>query len=124
MLNDPAIVAVLKKFDDRQEIGLFLEVTANSAKAAGIDYHQTGSWHFANAVLLSGYTQEERIMFLDAIFAKYKSIFGYYPAAVGSWWTDSFSLNYVNQKYGVSIDLGCSDQFSTDNYLSGGNLGL
>lgn len=116
VLNDPAIVAVLKKFDDRQEIGLFLEVTANSAKAAGIDYHQTGSWHFANAVLLSGYTQEERIMFLDAIFAKYKSIFGYYPAAVGSWWTDSFSLNYVNQKYGVSIDLGCSDQFSTDNY--------
>jgi hypothetical protein len=116
VLDKPEMISELKKFNNDQEIGLFLEITANFAKKVGVDYHKTGSWHFANAVLLSGYTQEERIKLIDFVFEKYKLKLGNYPVSVGSWWTDSFSLSYMKEKYGVVADLGCSDQFSTDNY--------
>lgn len=115
-LDQTEVVAELKKFDQGQELGLFLEVTKNSADKAGIAYHDTGSWHFANAVLLSGYTQPERIKYIDYIFERFKSIFGYYPKSVGSWWTDGYSLSYMHDKYGITADLGCSDQLETDNY--------
>lgn len=122
VLENPEMVANLKNFNSKQEIGLFLEVSKNSANKSGILYHETGSWHFANAVLLSGYTQEERIKYLDMVFGKYKSLFGVYPKSVGSWWTDSFSLSYIHNKYGVIADLGCSDQFGTDNYFLWGQF--
>ncbi len=116
VLDRPDMVLELKKFNKEQEMGLFLEITENFAKKAGVSYHKTGSWHFANAVLLSGYTQPERIKLIDTLFEKYKSIFGIYPSSVGSWWTDSFSLSYMREKYKIVADLGCSDQYSTDNY--------
>lgn len=116
VLDKPEMVAELKKFNSDQELGLFLEITRSSATKVGIEYHETGSWHFANAVLLSGYTQEERRKFIDAVFGKYKTIFGSYPTSVGSWWTDSYSLSYMKEKYGITADLGCADQLVTDNY--------
>ncbi len=116
VLDKPDMIVELKKFNPDQEIGLFLEITKNSATKVGIDYHETGSWHFANAVLLSGYTQEERRKFIDALFEKYKITFGSYPTSVGSWWTDSYSLAYMKDKYGITADLGCADQLVTDNY--------
>jgi len=117
ILDNPVMVSEIKNFNKSQETGLFLEISKNFAGASGVEYHETGSWHFANAVLLSGYTQEERIKLIDKIFEKYKSIFGSYPTSAGSWWTDSFSLNYMKEKYGITADLGCADQQATDNYF-------
>ncbi|MBI5358421.1 hypothetical protein HZB69_02215 [Candidatus Amesbacteria bacterium] len=116
VLDKPDLVSEIKDFNKKQEIGLFLEVTENFAKKAGVDYHKTGSWHFANAVFLSGYTQEERIKFIDAVFSRFKDQFGYYPVSVGAWWVDSFSLQYMRDKYGIIANLGVADQYSTDNY--------
>jgi len=116
VLNQPEIIAEFKKFSSNQEPGIFLEITPEFSKVAGVKYHNTGSWHFANAVFLSGYTQEERIKFIDTVFAKFKEQFGYYPISVGAWWIDSFSLNYMHNKYGIIANLGVADQYSTDNY--------
>ncbi len=116
VLNRPEIVAEFKKFSSNQELGIFLEITPEFSKIAGVKYHNTGSWHFANAVFLSGYTQEERIKFIDTVFTKFKEQFGYYPISVGAWWIDSFSLNYMHDKYGITANLGVADQYSTDNY--------
>ena len=116
VLGRPEMVTEFKKFSPNQELGIFLEIAPGFAKAAGVEYHNTGSWHFANAVFLSGYTQEERIKFMDTVFAKFKEQFGYYPVSVGSWWTDSYSLSYMRQKYGIIANLGVADQYSTDNY--------
>ncbi len=115
-LVHPETKTILTNLDPRQEIGLFMEVTPIFSEAAGVKYHQTGSWHFANAVFLSGYTQEERLKLIDTIFSRFKEMYGRYPTSVGSWWIDSFSLNYMQQKYGITGTLGCADQFSTDNY--------
>ena len=116
VLNRPEMVTEFKKFSPNQELGIFLEITPEFSKAVGVEYHNTGSWHFANAVFLSGYIQEERIKFMDTVFAKFKEQFGYYPVSVGAWWVDSFSLQYMHDKYGIIANLGVADQYSTDNY--------
>ncbi len=116
VLNRPEIVTELKKFSSNQELGIFLEVTPEFSKNTGVEYHNTGSWHFANAVFLSGYTQEERVKFIDTVFSKFKEQFGYYPVSVGAWWVDSFSLQYMYNKYGIIANLGVADQYATDNY--------
>ena len=115
-LSTPGIIDVLNDMDSHQEFGIFLEVTASSAQASGVKYNESGSWHFANSVFLSGYTQEERIKLIDTVFSKFKSVFGAYPSSVGSWWTDGYSLAYMHKKYSVTANLTVADQFSTDNY--------
>ena len=116
VLNEDKAIPVLKSFNRSQEFGIWLEITRSSAKAVGIEFHETGSWHHADAVFLAGYTRDERIKFIDAVFEKFKSRFGYYPTSIGSWWTDSYSLAYMKEKYEVTANLGVADQFSTDNY--------
>ncbi len=50
ILNRPEMTAEFKKFSLSQELGIFLEVTPEFSKIAGVTYHNTGSWHFANSV--------------------------------------------------------------------------
>lgn len=116
ILLDPGIVSVAKEMDESQELGLFLEVTPNFAKEAGVAYSKTDSWHRANAVFLSGYTQADRNKLIDKIFGKFKETFGLYPTSVGAWWVDSYSLNYMKEKYNITANLTCADQFATDGY--------
>jgi len=116
VLENKNMTEVLKNMGKDQEIAIFLEVTDNFAKKSDVLYNNTGFWHHANSVFLSGYKKEERIKLVDTVFNKFKKEFGYYPTSVGSWWTDSFSLTYMKEKYGVTSNLGCSDQFSTDGY--------
>lgn len=106
----------LKKLNDKQELGIFLEVTPHFAKAAGVSYNQTSSWHYATSLFLSGYTQENRRKLIDTVFKKFKETFEYYPVSVGGWWVDAYSLDYMKQKYGITGVLGVSDQYDLDNY--------
>ncbi|MEK6882181.1 MAG: hypothetical protein AABY22_21365 [Nanoarchaeota archaeon] len=115
-LADSKLIDAVQKMDHQQEKGIFLEITPDFATAAGVTYHQSASWHFANSVFLSGYTQPERLKLIDTIFEKFKSIFGYFPTSIGSWWTDGYSLSYIKDKYGITANLGVSDQFKTDGY--------
>lgn len=115
-IEHAGVASVVKEMDQQQELGIFMEVTPNFAQAAGVTYNDTGSWHHATSVFLSGYTKEERIKMIDVVFAKFKDEFGYYPKSVGAWWIDSFSLDYMKNKYDIIANLGVADQFSTDGY--------
>lgn len=115
MLNRD-INSVSMAMDQSQELGLFLEVTPLFAKDSGVTYNKTDSWHRANAVFLSGYTQEDRRKLIDMVFEKFKTTFGFYPTSVGAWWIDSYSLEYMKSKYGITANLTCADQFETDGY--------
>lgn len=116
VLENESMVSFLEKVDTKQELGVFLEVSPKLAKVSGVDYNNTGDWHHAESVFLSGYTQAERRFLLDKLFNKFKSEFGYYPVSVGSWWTDSYSLAYLKDQYQIQANLVVSDQFSTDGY--------
>lgn len=116
VLDNSKMVSLIKTMNTKQEQGIFLEVTPNFARNAQVTYHDTGFWHHAESVFLSGYTQEERRLLIDKVFTKFKEVFGYYPSSVGSWGTDSYSLSYIKDKYGITANLVCSDQFATDGY--------
>lgn len=116
VLQNTKLIDAIKSLDKNQEIGLFLEVTPNYAKKSEVIYNETGSWHHASSVFLSGYVQQDRIKLIDNIFTDFYNYFGYYPKSVGAWWIDSFSLEYMHKKYGVMTNLSCADQFSTDGY--------
>ncbi|MEK7536281.1 MAG: hypothetical protein AAB559_00680 [Patescibacteria group bacterium] len=115
-LNNKDIIDEIRKMDTNQEFGIFLEVTKTFASESGVGYHDSGFWHHASAVFLSGYTQEERTILIDKVFDKFKQEFGIYPKSIGSWWTDGYSLSYIKDKYGIVANLVCADQFSTDGY--------
>lgn len=99
------------------ELGIFLEITPQLAKSAGVNYPEGGVfWHDANKIFLSGYKPEERIKLIDASFGKFKEFFGFYPKSVGAWHIDAYSAGYMQEKYKVSGILICADQFGTDGY--------
>ncbi len=116
VINNKDAVVFLKTFDKNQELGILMEVSSGSAKAAGVNYNLTDSWHRSNSIFLSGYSQKDRIKLIDSVFNNFKNKFGYYPASVGAWWIDSFSLDYMSKKYKVIANLNVSDQSGTDGY--------
>lgn len=114
-LAEQQITDILKG-KNSNEVGLFLEITPELASAASVKYHPSQSWHLAESVLLTGYTPKEREALIDTYFEKYRSVFDYYPTAVGAWWIDGGSLYYMQQKYRIKANLVVADQFSTDDY--------
>lgn len=116
VISNGGVVKVAQSMNSEQELGLFLEVTPSFAKDANVAYNKTDSWHRASSLFLSGYTQANRRKLIDRIFEKFKDVFGYYPSSVGAWWVDSYSLNYMKEKYNITANLTCADQFATDGY--------
>lgn len=108
------IINLLKNTDD--EKGIFLEITPAWTKDANIPYRQSDNWHNAGSAFLSGYEADERVKLIDSAFKKFKEIFGAYPKSVGAWWIDSYSLEYMQEKYGIIGALIVGDQYTTDNY--------
>src|SRR3990167_10547849 len=100
-LTDPEVVEFLKTLDPKQDIGIFFEITPTFARDAKVPYHQSPNWHSANAVLLTGYTPQERIKFIDQAVKRYQETFNKLPKSVGAWWIDAYSLSYLKDKYQI-----------------------
>lgn len=115
-LNDKELISQIKSFDQKQEPGVFLEVSKKLAKKSQVVYPQNSLWYEPKAVFLSGYTQSDRKRLIDRMFADFKSQFGTYPKSVGAWWIDSYSLDYMRQKYGIKSAMIVADQLTTDQY--------
>lgn len=116
VLEDKELLIKIQDFDKSQEIGIFLEVSKNLAQKARVIYPDFTPWYFPNAVFLSGYTPSERIKLIDRVFGDFNNKFGYFPKSIGAWWIDSYSLNYLKEKYKISSVLIVADQKTTDNY--------
>lgn len=115
VLDNENIVNQLKK-RITDEKGLFLEVTPTWTTQAKIEYRKSDIWHAAGSAFLTGYEREQREKLIDTAFEKFKNIFGQYPVSVGAWWIDSYSLEYMQNKYKITSVLIVADQYSTDNY--------
>ncbi|MFH1561458.1 MAG: hypothetical protein ABID04_02670 [Patescibacteria group bacterium] len=116
-LTDEELVGFVKnQFSSNQELGLFLEVSPDLAESARVVYPPLLPWYDPQAVFLSGYSQSQRRKLIDTVFEKYKKTFGDYPASVGAWWLDSYSLEYLKSKYDIKAVLIVADQKTTDNY--------
>ncbi len=116
VLKDEEVISEIKNFDSLQEAGVFLEVSEDYAKQSRVIYPHAVPWFSPQAVFLSGYTQSDRRKLIDKLFEEFKQKFGFYPKSVGAWWIDSYSLDYLRNKYGISSAMIVADQKTTDNY--------
>ena len=125
-LIDPVYTDMLKALDPGQfEFGVWLEIVEPQCKACGIPW--TGrfpwDWH-AHCGFSVGYTKPQREALADALFEKFREVFGAYPRVFGSWFFDSHTARYITDKYGLDAMCNCKEQYGTDGYtLWGGYYG-
>lgn len=116
VLNDNELVSEIKSFDTNQEKGIFLEISSQMTDASGIPHDLYKRWSDPSLIFLSAYTRTQRKVLIDEVFNQFKADFGYFPKSVGAWWIDSYSLNYLVDKYKVKSVLIVADQKITDSY--------
>ena len=103
--------------DNLFELGLWLEVVQPLTEAVNIPWTGRYSWDWhAHCGFLLGYETKQRERLIDEAFSKFKSIFGYYPSGVGCWMIDTYSLNYIYDKYHIKAACICREQWGMDGY--------
>ncbi|WP_183560429.1 hypothetical protein [Mucilaginibacter sp. SP1R1] len=117
-LIDPRYQKLLKALPRESfEIGAWWEIPQPQVEKAGLKWRGRYPWDWrANIGFSTGYTPKEREKLIDVYMDAFKGIFGYYPKSVGSWFIDSYSLNYMYQKYHIVASSNCKDQYGTDGY--------
>ncbi len=123
---DPNYIKLFKEnIDEKMELGLWFEVVRPLVLKVGLEWRGKDAdwdWHIIPGFLMA-YTQEERRMLVDEAMRMFKETFGFYPKSVGSWLIDSYSIEYMSEKYDIKAFAVCRDQISTDAYtLIGGIL--
>lgn len=99
------------------EIGAWWEITQPHIEAAGMQWRGAYPWDWhANVGFSTGYTPAEREKLVDVYMEKFKELFGKYPTAVGSWFIDAHTLQYLADKYQIVASCNCRDQVGTDGY--------
>jgi len=122
----PEIVSMLRELDPAQfELGVWHEIVQPEVESIGIPW--TGrfpwDWH-AHCGFSVGYTKDQRERLCDALFEKFREIFGDYPRVFGSWFFDSHTVRYLCDTYGLDALCNCKEQYGTDGYtLWGGYYG-
>ena len=116
VLQDPGLLGVIKNFDSKQELGVFLEVSKNLALRSRVYFNEQSPWYDPGVIFLSAYGRGERKKIIDRTMTDFRNMFGYFPKSVGAWWIDSYSLNYLEKKYGIKTAMIVADQKTTDNY--------
>ena len=117
-LMNPRYQRLLKSLPDSNfEIGAWWEITQPHVERAGLQWRGRYPWDWdANVDFSTGYTPKEREKLVDVYMEDFKKIYGRYPASVGSWFIDSYTLDYMYRNYGIVATCNCKDQIGTDGY--------
>lgn len=115
-LADKELVEEIKKFNNSQELGVFLEVSKSLALKSRIYFDEQRPWYDPGVIFLSAYEPRERKIIIDKLMTDFKNTFGYLPKSVGVWWIDGYSAKYLQDKYKIKTVLICADQKTTDKY--------
>jgi len=117
-LMDPRYQDLLRSLPrDSFEIGAWWELPQPLIEKAGLKWRGRYPWDWhADVGFSTGYTPAEREKIADAYMESFKSIFGYYPRSVASWFIDAHTLQYLYNKYRIVASANCKDQYGTDGY--------
>ena len=123
-LIDPRYIELFSDAGDKTELGLWLEIVQPLVEAVGLPWRGRPGWKWDWHVVPGfsmAYTPAQRKSLIDECMRKFREIYGYYPATVGSWLLDSVTAAHLADEYGVSALAICRDQVNTDAYtLVGG----
>ena len=117
-LIDPSYQELLKSAMAKgHEVGAWWEITEPHVVDAGMKWRGRFQWDWhADVGFATGYSPEERERLIDVYMEKFHSIFGCYPASVGSWFIDAHTLGYLYDRYKIVASCNCKDQYGTDGY--------
>ena len=118
-LINPRYQKLLKEqLSTNDEIAAWWEIPRPLVEKAGLKWRgHNHEWDStANVGFSPGYTPEERRKLVDVYMAEFKTVFGYYPRTVGSWFIDEVTLAYLADRYGIVASCNCKDQVGTDGY--------
>ncbi|MEG1885376.1 MAG: hypothetical protein RR182_03735 [Alistipes sp.] len=117
-LINPRYQKLLKEeLNAASEVGAWWEITQPHVEAAGLKWRGRYPWDWhADVGFSTGYTPAERAKLVDVYMAAFKAAFGTYPASVGSWFIDAYTLGYMYDKYHIVASCNCKDQLGTDGY--------
>lgn len=117
-LMDPRYETLLRSLPrDSFEIGAWWELPEPLVEKAGIKWRGRYPWDWrADVGFSTGYSPAERERLIDVYMKDFFTVFGYYPATVGSWFIDAHSLGYMESKYHIVASCNCKDQYGTDGY--------
>lgn len=102
---------------DSFEIGAWWEIPQPLVENAGMKWRGRYPWDWhADVGFSTGYTPQEREKLVDRYMKDFRSVFGYYPQSVASWFIDAHSLNYMYERYHIVASANCKDQYGTDGY--------
>ncbi|MCH5314507.1 MAG: hypothetical protein J1E81_01235 [Eubacterium sp.] len=109
----------------RYEIGVWFEVIKPLAEDCGVEWKCDREWSgLCNCGYSMAYSTDIRERMIDKVFEQFQDIFGYYPRVFGAWFYDTYTIRYINDKYGLDALCNCKEQFGTDGYtLWGGYYG-
>lgn len=125
MISDD-ILKIFKDIDQEQfELGVWYEVVQPLVEDCGMVWRGRYPWDWHTSCGFPvGYSKTERKLLIDALYRKFKSLFGYYPRVFGSWLFDSYTACYISDTYGADAYCNCREQYGTDGYtLWGGYYG-
>jgi len=116
VFDDTELISKIKEFNSNQELGLFLEISPKLAEKSRVYYPSQTEWYSPKAIFLSAYNPTDRKKLIDQMVLDFKNTFGFIPKSAGAWWIDSWSQNYLAQKYQIYSLMIVADQKITDNY--------
>lgn len=119
-LGDDQITSALK--NSNHQIAGLLEIIPSLANDSQVSYvGNKDNWYLSKHAFLVGYEITERTKLIDTYMTKFKAVFGTYPTSTSSWMIDSYSLNYLEENYQITVHQITRDQWGTDTYtLYGG----
>ena len=110
LLNPRYQELMRRALKEGSEVGGWWEITQPHVEAAGMTWRGAYPWDWhANVGFSTGYTPEEREKLVDVYMAEFKKIFGAYPTAVGSWFIDAHTLQYMADRYRIVASCNCGN---------------
>lgn len=120
-LTDSRYQALLKEYlEEWDELGAWWEITEPLCRRAGVPFRDSRDELVyddrVDSAYSIGYEPEERKRLVDAYMADFFTVFGCFPASIGSWVLDEVTVAYARQRYGVSAACICRDQMGVDGF--------
>ena len=122
----PELVELFQQLDREQfELGVWHEIVQPQVERCGLKWRGRFPWDwYTHCGFSVGYSKRERERLADALYEKFKEMFGTYPRVFGSWLFDTHTVRYLSDQYGMDALCNCKEQYGTDGYtLWGGYYG-
>lgn len=117
LVNDKMMNLVKENKNELTECGIWFELCGELVRKAGIPWRGKEEWEwFVNPGFLMAYTKEEKKKIIDIVMEKYFSLFDEYPKIVAAWLLDSWSMEYITEKYAPDAFAICREQWGMDAY--------